>query len=214
MTAPPTPDGGTAATILCGGRATRMGGGDKCLAPLGASTLLGTALARLAPQVRNVAISANGDPVRFSGFALPVLPDPVADFQGPLAGILAGLQWAAGIGHIDLLLTTAGDTPFLPGDLATRLRASLPGQRETIAVAASGGRRHPVVALWPVSLAGDLRQFLSTSGSRSVVAFQSRHRTVEVPFGTLGENRVDPFFNVNTPADLIAAERLLEGGAL
>ena len=202
------------AIVLCGGRATRMGGGDKCLAPFGGSTLLGAALARLAPQCSHLAISANGDAARFHAFRLPVFPDPIPDFQGPLAGLLAGLQWAAGIAKAGTLLTTAGDTPFLPEDLVARLSQARGDDRNAIAVAASQGRRHPVIALWPLSLLDDLRDFLTTSDSRSVIAFQSRHRTIDVPFGphTLEPNCVDPFFNINTPADLAEAERLIAEG--
>jgi molybdopterin-guanine dinucleotide biosynthesis protein A len=190
-----------------------MGGGDKCLMPFGGSTLLGTALARLTPQTSHLAISANGDPARFDMFRLPVLADPLADFQGPLAGLLAGLQWAAGIGHTRALLSVAGDTPFLPDDLVRRLSETR-GEGDAIAVAASQGRRHPVIALWPLSLLDDLRDYLATSDSRSVVAFQARHRAIEVPFALqpLGPKGVDPFFNVNTPTDLAEAGRLLVGG--
>jgi len=204
-----------AALVLCGGRATRMGGGDKCLSPFGDSTLLAAALERLSRQVDHLAISANGDPGRFDAFGLPVLADPLPDFQGPLAGILAGLQWAAGIDGVDALLTTAGDTPFVPGDLVARLCAARSGDRTAIAVAASRGRRHPVVALWPIAVVDELQHFLATSDSRSVVSFQSRHRTTDAPFDllTLGMNTVDPFLNVNTHADLAEAERLLAGAA-
>ena len=190
-----------------------MGGGDKCLLPFGGSTLLGAALARLTLQTSDLAISANGDPSRFDAFGLPVLADPLLNFQGPLAGLLAGLQWAAGIGQARTLLTVAGDTPFLPEDLAARLSAARGDARDAIAVAASRGRRHPVIALWPLSLMDDLGDFLAASNSRGVAAFQSRHRTIDVPFDPEmpGPNSVDPFFNVNTRADLAEAERLLAG---
>lgn len=205
--------GGIAALVLCGGRATRMGGIDKCLARLGQTTLLGSALARLRPQVKHMAISANGDPTRFDVFGLPVLADPVPDFQGPLAGILAGLQWASGLDQVDALLTTAGDTPFVPLDLAAQLFGARSHGPDVIAVASSGERRHPIVALWPIALVDDLRHFLDTSDRRSVAAFQAGHRTIDVPFDpvTLGMHTVDPFLNINTHSDHAEAERLLTG---
>jgi molybdopterin-guanine dinucleotide biosynthesis protein A len=213
MTAAPSA-GRTVAVVLCGGRASRMGGGDKCLERLGASTLLETALARLRPQVERMAISANGDPARFAAFGLPVLADPMPDHPGPLAGVLAGLAWAEEAGDADALLTTAGDTPFLPADLAARLRGARGDDAGTIAVAASVGRRHPVIALWPVALADVLRRHLAGPSSRSVSAFQDRYHVVEAAFddATSAGRTIDPFFNVNTRADLAEAERLIGEG--
>lgn len=184
-----------AALILAGGRAARMGGGDKPLVTLAGATLLDRIGATLAADHTHLALSANGDPARF-GTALPVLPDAFSG-QGPLAGVLAGLEWAAGLGA-DALLTVPGDTPLIPRGLALAL-APAP------AVAQSGGRRHHLVALWPVACAPALRTWLSQPGSRSVRAFAD----------TLGMRAVsfpdEPFVNVNTPADLAALEAIVAG---
>ena len=144
-----------AGLVLAGGRATRLGGGDKPLRLLGGRPMLARVLERLLPQVEQIAISANGDPARFAAFGLPVLPDDgPAGRAGPLAGILSGLQWARREAAFEKLLTVAGDTPFFPTDLAARLNAASAGHPDRIAVAASGGRRHPVFALWPVVARG------------------------------------------------------------
>jgi molybdopterin-guanine dinucleotide biosynthesis protein A len=173
-----------------------MGGGEKPLRMLGGETMLARILATLAIDHTAIAISANGDPARF-GTTLPVLPDPLPG-QGPLAGVLAGLDWAASLGA-DALLTIPGDTPLIPRGLA---RALAPAP----AVAESGDRVHHLVALWPVSAAKSLRAWLNTPGSRSVKKFSD----------TLGMRRVafpgDPFANVNTPADLAALEARVQAG--
>jgi molybdopterin-guanine dinucleotide biosynthesis protein A len=189
------------AVILAGGLSRRMGGGDKGLLPLGPGTVLSAILARLAPQARPLAINANGDPARFAALGLPVLPDPVPDHPGPLAGLLAAMDWAAGLGA-PAVLTVPGDGPFLPMDLLPRLHeAGLP------ALAASAGRRHPVAGLWPVALAPSLREALAR-GTRKVTAFTDTldARTVEFPVPPDGP---DPFLNLNTPEDLALARRWL-----
>lgn len=175
-----------------------MGGGDKPLRTLGGTTLLARIVATLAADHAHIALSANGDPARF-GTALPVLPDPIAG-QGPLGGVLAGLDWAALLGA-DALLSVPGDTPLIPAGLAAALGAAP-------AVAESGGRRHHLVALWPVACAPALRAWLGAPGSRSVRAFGA----------TLGMRGVafagDPFANVNTPEELAALEaRLAQDGS-
>jgi molybdopterin-guanine dinucleotide biosynthesis protein A len=196
-----------AAVVLAGGHATRLGGGDKPLREIGGRPLLGTVLERLAMQAGRTALSANGDPSRYAGYGLPVLPDE-DEQAGPLSGILAGMAWArrAGASH---LLSVAGDTPFFPLDLAARLADAI-GESVSIAVAASGGRRHPVFALWPVALEADLRAFLATTATFSVAAFLDRHPTVTVSFPAtdIGGESVDPFFNINTPDDLAAADTI------
>ncbi|MDP4003405.1 molybdenum cofactor guanylyltransferase MobA [Methylobacterium sp. NEAU K] len=189
--------------ILAGGLARRMGGGDKPLLRLGGRTLLDRIAERLAPQCgAGLVLSANGDPARFADFPGPVLPDPVPGLPGPLAGILAGLDFAAGhrpdVTHV---LSVSGDAPFLPGDLAVRLVRTLDGA--TVAVAASGGREHYTVALWPVVLRTDLRSTLVERGERRVGAFMARHGTRAVAWPT---DPIDPFLNVNTPEDLAVAE--------
>ena len=188
----------TVAAILAGGRARRMGGGDKPLLPLAGRPMLAHVLERVRPQVRAVALSANGDPARFAAFGLPVLPDAQPDFPGPLAGVLAGLRWARRA-HPDaaLVLTVPGDAPLLPYDLVARLLAAdVPGA--AIRCAASRGRVHPVVALWPVALAGPLTAALD-QGIRSVRQFALQHGLAEVDFPAA---RADPFLNCNTTEDL------------
>lgn len=201
---------GIAGIVLAGGKATRLGGGDKPLLKIGGRPILTRVLERLAPQVEVVALSANGDPARFAEFGLPVLPDE-GEQAGPLSGILRGMGWAAKSGH-PRLLTVAGDTPFFPTDLAARLSDATAGDDRMVAVATSGGRNHPVFALWPVSLAARLRDFLARSGTFSVTAFLRQHETVgvEFPMRTLSGREVDPFFNINTPEDLAMADEIAD----
>jgi molybdopterin-guanine dinucleotide biosynthesis protein A len=202
-----------AAIVLAGGRATRLGGGDKPLRSLGGRPMLVHILERLEPQVGPIAISANGDPARFAKYGLPVLADNGPSGQvGPLAGILSGMHWAKAEGA-KKVLTVAGDTPFFPSDLATRLAEAVAGHPDHIAVAASGERRHPVFALWPASLEADLSDFLKESTTYSVAAFLERQQTVSVdfPITSVGANTIDPFFNVNTPEDLAQAEAVMRG---
>jgi molybdopterin-guanine dinucleotide biosynthesis protein A len=190
------------AVVLAGGQGRRLGGIDKALLPLAGRPLVGHVLDRLRPQAAPLAINANGDPVRFSAFGLPVLADEAPDFPGPLAGILAALRWASALGAARVL-TAPCDTPFLPRDLVARLAA---GDAATIACAASGGRTHPVVALWPVALRDELVGALRT-GMRKVEAWSSRHPRVLVAFPD------DPFLNVNTADEAAAAERAISAGA-
>jgi molybdopterin-guanine dinucleotide biosynthesis protein A len=202
-----------AAIVLAGGRATRLGGGDKPLRPLGGRPMLARILERLGPQVGAVAISANGDPERFSDYGLPVLADEGPSGQaGPLSGILSGMAWAKAAGRRKVL-TVAGDTPFFPADLAERLADAVARRPGHIAVAASGGRRHPVFALWPVALEADLSGFLTGSATYSVAAFLERHETTSVDFAaaSVGGKTMDPFFNVNTTEDLAEAEAIVRG---
>ena len=188
--------------ILAGGQARRMGGGDKPLLRLGGRTLLERVVARLEPQCgAGLALSANGDPARFSGFPGPILPDPLPDQPGPLAGILAGLEHAAAQG-IARMVSVSGDAPFLSEDLVARLHAVAP---ETgIALAASGERQHYTIALWPTALRGALRDYLER-GERRVGGFIARHGAAVASWPV---EPADPFLNVNTPADLAAAEGL------
>lgn len=195
-----------AGVILAGGRATRMGGGDKGLLPLAGRTILAHVVSRLEPQVAALALNANGDPSRFGDFGLPVLPDSLPDRPGPLAGVLAGLDWAAGLGA-DAVVSAAADTPFLPRDLVAGLGAA--AGTSGLALAASrdqDGRlwRHPTFGLWPVALRGDLRAALE-GGLRKVVQWTDGHGAGTAEFPSLP---IDPFFNVNTPDELIEAEKL------
>lgn len=180
----------TPVVILAGGKATRMGGGDKCLLPLGGRRVLDHILDRLDGPV---AVNANGDPARFD---LPVLPDPVKDQPGPLAGVLAGMLWAAELGA-DHVLSVAGDTPFFPRDLAQRLTPPGP-----VLVRTPGGPQ-PTFGLWPVALAEDLQAALE-GGVRKITRWTDAHggRFADWPDDA-------PFFNINTPEDLAAAELML-----
>ena len=197
--------------VLAGGLSRRMGGGDKSLAALGGRTMLAHVLARLGPQVGALVLNANGDPARFAAYALPVVADTVGGFVGPLAGVLAGMRFAAtrtpGATHI---ASVSADAPFLPADLVARLAAAVAGRPRAIALARSAGELHPVIGLWPVALADDLESALA-AGVRKVLAWTDRHGTVAVDFEMLqaGAETVDPFFNANTPAELDEARRLL-----
>lgn len=196
--------------ILAGGRSSRFGGGDKCLTMLGATSLLGRVVATLAPQVGSLVLSANGDAARFAGYGLPVLPDGTGDFDGPLAGLLAALDHAAAARpDAAFVATVAADTPFFPDVLVDALLDEVAG-RTGVAVAASESGRHPVFALVPVALRGDLRTFLAAGTTRKVGAFLDRHAPAVVRFPPLrlGDAVVDPFFNVNTRADLDAARTM------
>ncbi|MGR3468832.1 MAG: molybdenum cofactor guanylyltransferase MobA, partial [Shimia sp.] len=184
-----------------GGKARRMGGGDKALLPLGSGVVLDEILARLEPQSGPVALNANGDAKRFSRFGLPVVADGVADFPGPLAGVLAGMDWAAGLGAAHVV-TVAGDTPFFPGDLIPRLL--LANESEPIALAATDGL-HPTFGLWPTALRDDLRVALG-EGIRKVLAFTDRHGMARAEWPVTDP---DPFFNINTPDDLARAQAMV-----
>jgi molybdopterin-guanine dinucleotide biosynthesis protein A len=199
--------GDTVGLLLAGGLARRMGGGDKSLKPLAGRPLLAWVVERARPQVGALVLNANGDPGRFAGFGLPVAADSVPGFAGPLAGVLAGLEWAlANAPDARWVASIATDTPFFPPDLVARLRDAAERENAEIACAASGGRTHPVFALWPVRLAGELRRALVDEGVRKIDAWTARHRVAEVPFPA---EPLDPFFNLNTPEDVAEAERTL-----
>lgn len=205
--------------ILAGGLATRMGGGDKGRLQVGGESLLARVVDRIAPQVAGLALNANGDPQRFDDLGLPVIADTIDGFAGPLAGVLAGLDWAAEQGASSIV-TVAADTPFFPQDLAERLLAAAEGQRYPLVLATTprtseealksgGGRRvnrHPTFGLWPVELREDLRGALQ-NGLRKVVLWTDHHGGREALFEA---EPFDPFFNVNTPEDLARAEALLK----
>ncbi|NMM45266.1 molybdenum cofactor guanylyltransferase MobA [Rhodospirillaceae bacterium KN72] len=197
--------GAIAGLVLAGGRSSRMGGGDKALLPLGGTPILTRIVGIVASQVSPLALNANGDPTRFAAVDLPVLADGIGGFEGPLAGILTGMDWAVEQ-DCAYLATFPSDTPFLPTDLVQRLHAALTEAGADIAYARSGGRNHPVIGLWSATLADDLRHALIEEGIRKVGAWTARHRTVVVAFST---DPVDPFFNVNTPDNLTEAETLL-----
>lgn len=187
--------------ILAGGQSTRMGGGDKCLRKVADQSLLHHVIRRFAPLVTDLAINANGNPERFDDFGLPVLSDTVPDFPGPLAGVLAAMDWAASLGAA-WVTTVAADTPFFPEDLVTRLHhvhgLSLAATRR------DGGsvEWHPTFGHWPVALRQGLRTDLR-NGHRKVIDWALCHGATAVIF----DNDDDPFFNINTPDDLVEANR-------
>lgn len=190
----------TLGVILAGGLARRMGGGDKALRTVGGQTVLARLVERMAPQVSGLVLNANGDPARFAAYGLPMVPDSLPGHPGPLAGVLAGLDWAlARAPGVPWIVTVPGDAPFLPVDLVARLHAGRGGA--VFACAASGGRTHPVAALWPVAVRDELEAAI-TSGQRKIDAFTRAERTAVVEWPLDG---VDPFFNVNTPDDLVRA---------
>jgi len=198
--------------LLAGGLARRMGGGDKPMRTIGGRTLLDRVIARLAPQCDGLILNANGDPARFATFGLPVIADGVADFPGPLAGILAGLDWtAANHPDVEWMLSAAADCPFLPRDLVSRLHNGLAEQGAQLAVAASDGQSHPVIGLWHVSLREELRHALVVEDVRRIDRWTARYRLATV---TWPVTPLDPFFNANTVEDIAEAERLaaLDGG--
>ena len=193
--------------ILAGGQATRMGGGDKGMLKLGEQSILAHVIERLSPQVAGMALNANGDADRYAGIGLPMLPDSIEGFAGPLAGVLAGLDWAAAQGG-ETIVTAAADTPFFPGDLVPRLLLAGEGMKNPLVLAATpdavrGRARHPTFGLWPVALRDDLRSALE-GGLRKVVMWTEQHAGREALFP-----HADAFFNINTPDDLTRAEDML-----
>jgi molybdopterin-guanine dinucleotide biosynthesis protein A len=203
---PPESGRDVAAVLLAGGLARRMGGGDKSLRPLGGKPLLAHVLERIRPQVASLVLNANGDPARFAAFQLPVAVDVVPGFAGPLAGVLTGLEWT--LGHAPgcrWIVSVPTDSPLLPLDLVERFKeATTTGAR--LACAVSNGQTHPVVGLWPVDLAVDLRRALTEQDERKIDRFTARYSLIHVEWPAVP---VDPFFNANRPEDLAEAERLL-----
>lgn len=197
------------AVILAGGLSTRMGGGNKALRILGGETLLARVIGRLAPQAGQLVINANGEAELFADYALPVIADGFAGFAGPLAGVLAGMDWAAGEGA-ESVVSVSVDTPFVPQDLVHRLREAR--GRSGVAVAASPDdtgrlRDHPTCALWPVALRNDLRAALE-SGLHRIGQFAAAYDPGRAVFDS---HPLDPFLNLNTPEDLARAARLVQG---
>jgi molybdopterin-guanine dinucleotide biosynthesis protein A len=192
--------------LLAGGLARRMGGGDKPMRQIAGRTILDRVIVRLKPQCDGLIINANGDPARFASFGLPVVADSVADFPGPLAGILAALDWAAANRpEVSLVLSAAADCPFLPRDLVSRLHQALMKENAQLAVAASDGQSHPVIGLWSVALREELRHALVVEDLRKIDRWTARYRLATVAWPT---TPLDPFFNANTVEDIAEADRL------
>lgn len=200
-----------AGVLLAGGLSRRMGGGDKSLKVLAGETILRRVIARAKPQVEMLVLNANGDPARFKDYGLPVVADSVPDFAGPLAGVLAGLDWLAAQNFgVEWMLSVPGDCPFLPDDLVEKLHAARRkmGAGVPLACARSGEWRHPVVGLWPLALREDLRHALTREDLRKIEVFTTRHG---IAVADWPDTPIDPFFNVNTPDDAKRAEQLAEG---
>jgi len=192
--------------ILAGGRAERMGGGDKCLREVGGRTILARVIERVRPQADVLVLNANGDPARFASYGLPTVPDSIPDFAGPLAGVLAGLEWTeANRPQARYIVTVPADGPFVPRDLVKRLAESLVAEDAELVTAANGVQTYPVVGLWPVRLRQALYDALTKEGVHKVDAWTKRYRRA---IATFPADPIDPFFNANTPEQLAEAERL------
>ncbi len=196
----------TVGLVLAGGLARRMGGGDKALIQIGGVAILDRVLDRLRGSCAAIVLNANGDPARFARYGLPVVADSIPDYAGPLAGILAGLDWAAAnMPGTQWLVSVPGDCPFLPRDLVERLHAARDAQNTPLACARSGEWRHPVVGLWRVDLREDLRHAITVDGLRKIEIWTARHG---IAIATWPDQPFDPFFNVNTPEDAATADRV------
>lgn len=206
---PSSPQARIAAVVLAGGQSSRMGGGDKCLLSLGGQPIMQHVIDKISPQVEAVVLNANGDSARFSGFGLPVVSDSIAGFAGPLAGVLAGLDWAAK-NNFSHIVSVAADSPFFPPCLVTGLRFACEASHQGLAMVhsprADGGFfRQPTFALYDVALREDLRTALQ-GGVRKIIQWVEPHGCAPIVFQGFGD---DPFFNINTPEDLVHAEGLL-----
>ena len=203
-----TPPPPTFGLVLAGGQARRMGGGDKARIKIGKSTIIDRVLATLSGQCVDIIINANGDPARFADTGCVVVPDSVPDFAGPLAGILAGLDYLSQQDNgIEWMLSVPGDCPFLPDDMVERLHEARRkmGAGVPLACARSGEWRHPVVGLWPLALRDDLRKALFDEGLHKIEIWTARHG---IAIADWPDQPIDPFFNVNTPEDAAKAETI------
>jgi molybdenum cofactor guanylyltransferase len=205
------PEQNICGVLLAGGQSRRMGGGDKCLLKIGGRTLLQRIVDTAAPQVGPLVLNTNSDPSLFHAYDLPIAPDVVDGFAGPLAGVLTGLDWAvANAPECDWVASFACDAPFVPRDLVARLRDAIARDGADMACAASGGRDHPVFALWPVRLIDELRAAVVDEGVRKVDIWTARYKLARVEFGADSGSVVgDPFFNINRREDLDTAAALL-----
>ena len=203
---PATPEK-IAGLLLAGGQSRRWGGGDKCLLRLAGRPILDHIIARVRPQVGPMVLNANGDPARFAGFALPVAPDVVGGFAGPLAGVLTGLEWARqNAPGCEWVASFACDAPFVPTDLVARLIRAVADEGADMACAVSDARDQPVFGLWPVRLTGELRRAIVGEDLHKVDVWSGRYRLARAVFTV---DPVDPFFNLNSPEDILRAEEIL-----
>lgn len=191
--------------ILAGGLSRRMEGPEKSLLEMNGKTLVGRVAEKLKQQTPQIILNANGDPSRFSNLGLEVQQDTVEGFAGPLAGVLAGMRWAQKNSNVSHIITAAADTPFFPKSYVKEMRDTARQDNAEIALASSNGRRHPVFGLWPVKLADELQHFLVVEENRKVMLFVERYTNCMVTFEN-NKNDIDPFFNVNTPDDMLKAE--------
>jgi molybdenum cofactor guanylyltransferase len=199
----------TLGLVLAGGLARRMGGGDKARIEIGGVSILDRVLATLSAQCTGIVINANGDPKRFADTGVTVVPDNISGNPGPLAGILAGLDWLAAQNNgIEWILSVPGDCPFLPDDLVERLHQArrMMGAGVPLACARSGEWRHPVVGLWPLALRANLRKTLVDEDLRKIEVWTARHG---IAIADWPDQPIDPFFNVNTPEDAIKAASII-----
>ena len=203
------PDGAVCGLLLAGGRSRRMGGREKALLTVSGKPLLRHVIEAVEPQVASLVLNANGDPLRYAEFGVPVAGDVVEGFAGPLAGVLTGMEWAReNVPGCRWVASFPCDAPLVPADLIARLLAAARDAGADMACARSGGRDHPVFGLWPIGLAGELRRAVVAEGLRKVDAWTGRYRLARAEFET---SPADPFFNINRPEDLSAAEALMAG---
>jgi|TARA_A100001234_G_scaffold80572_1_gene71247 molybdopterin-guanine dinucleotide biosynthesis protein A len=203
--------------ILAGGLSRRMGGGDKGLLMLGETSIIERVIDKILPQVGSLAININGDSSRFPDYKLPIIPDSIKGYLGPLSGILAGMEWAFKNGN-RYIATVAADTPFLPDDLIKRLHAMVKSKNLNIGIAASrilSGDDvfiHPTFGIWEVALKDDLRDALAND-TRKIMFWAKKFKLDYYYFDT-SDKLSDPFFNINTPDDLEEAKYRLKKGLL
>ena len=203
--------------ILAGGLSRRMGGGDKGLLMLGETSIIERVIDKILPQVGSLAININGDSSRFPDYKLPIIPDSIKGYLGPLSGILAGMEWAFKNGN-RYIATVAADTPFLPDDLIKRLHAMVKRKNLNIGIAASrilSGDDvfiHPTFGIWEVALKDDLRDALAND-TRKIMFWAKKFKLDYYYFDT-SDKLSDPFFNINTPDDLEEAKYRLKKGLL
>jgi molybdenum cofactor guanylyltransferase len=202
----------TIGLLLAGGQSSRMGGGDKPLLQIGHVPILDRIIDRMKDQCSELLLNANGDPERFANYDMIIIRDDIDGFKGPLAGILAGMDWTArNRPEIGWIASIATDTPFIPRTLVGSLHDQILRSGSRLACAGSGGWTHPVIGLWPVMLREDLRQALTQEGLRKIDAWTARYGVTVHEWPIV---QFDPFFNANTPEDIIEAENLVAAGVI